>query len=237
MLTYPYAVPTTLGSAGWNKDITPAADVATQVPTTSNGGITNGGKTYTFHIKHGVEWNSSPARPVTRGRLHPRVQGLRQPGQPGRQPLYYTATIAGMDAVLRRRDRVLREEESTRRPRPTSPTSRTRTPSPGSPRRTRLDAAVHTWSSRPRTSCTCMAMPFASARPVEYDSYVPNSAQLNQHIDVRRPLPDHLERAGQVAHDDQEPGLEAVYRPDPAPVRQRGHADDRGYLGHDPAGR
>ena len=27
-----------------------------------------------------------------------------------------------------------------------------------------------------------LAMPFASARPVEYDSYVPNSAQLNTHL-------------------------------------------------------
>ncbi len=26
-----------------------------------------------------------------------------------------------------------------------------------------------------------MAMPFTSARPVEYDSYVPNSLQLDQH--------------------------------------------------------
>src|SRR5215472_15586658 len=40
---------------------TVAADVASTLPTTANGGITNGGKTYTFHIRPGVQWNSTPA--------------------------------------------------------------------------------------------------------------------------------------------------------------------------------
>ena len=42
-----------------------AADVATTVPTTSNGGITNGGLTYTFHLRSGVMWNSKPGPQVT----------------------------------------------------------------------------------------------------------------------------------------------------------------------------
>ena len=33
------------------KATTIAADMASTLPTTSNGGITNGGKTYTFHIR------------------------------------------------------------------------------------------------------------------------------------------------------------------------------------------
>src|ERR1700745_895269 len=44
---------------------TVAADVASTIPTTSNGGITNGGKTYTFHIRSGVQWNTSPPSQVT----------------------------------------------------------------------------------------------------------------------------------------------------------------------------
>jgi peptide/nickel transport system substrate-binding protein len=39
--------------------------VASTVPSTSNGRITNGGKTYTSHIRSGVMWNSSPPRQVT----------------------------------------------------------------------------------------------------------------------------------------------------------------------------
>src|ERR1022692_3369782 len=61
LLSYPYAVSTSLTSAGWKKSTTPAADVATVVPTTANGGINNGGKTYTFHMQPGVEWNTTPA--------------------------------------------------------------------------------------------------------------------------------------------------------------------------------
>src|SRR5215472_6481362 len=41
--------------------ITVAPDAASTLPTTANGGITNGGKTYTFHIRPGVQWNSTPA--------------------------------------------------------------------------------------------------------------------------------------------------------------------------------
>src|SRR5215831_14899405 len=58
LLTYPTAPGKTLGSAGWKKNITPVPDVATKVPTTSNGGVTNRGLTYTFHIKKGVDWNT-----------------------------------------------------------------------------------------------------------------------------------------------------------------------------------
>ena len=33
-------------------------DAATSVPTIANGGVTGGGKTYTFHIKPGVKWDT-----------------------------------------------------------------------------------------------------------------------------------------------------------------------------------
>ncbi|MBO0773751.1 MAG: ABC transporter substrate-binding protein, partial [Actinobacteria bacterium] len=65
LLQYPTVAYTGTSGAGWKKTTTPAADMATEVPTTSNGGITNGGKTYTFHIKKGVMWDSSPPRQVT----------------------------------------------------------------------------------------------------------------------------------------------------------------------------
>jgi peptide/nickel transport system substrate-binding protein len=42
------------------KVTTVAPDLATALPT-----VTNGGKTYAITIKSGVDWNSSPARPVT----------------------------------------------------------------------------------------------------------------------------------------------------------------------------
>src|SRR5215472_5150253 len=54
LVSYPSVSYTSLGAAGWKTDITPVADMATQLPTTSNGGISHHGLTYTFQIKPGA---------------------------------------------------------------------------------------------------------------------------------------------------------------------------------------
>jgi peptide/nickel transport system substrate-binding protein len=71
-------------------------DIATKVPTTSNGGITNGEKTYTFHLKSGVDWNTSPPRQVTAADFVREFKAFCNPVSPVGNPLYYTATIAGL---------------------------------------------------------------------------------------------------------------------------------------------
>ena len=60
LLSYPTVPATSTTSSAWTKATTPVPDVAAAVPSTSNGGITNGGKTYTFHIKSGVDWDTNP---------------------------------------------------------------------------------------------------------------------------------------------------------------------------------
>ena len=47
------------------KTTTAVPDIATEIPTMQNGGISKDGKTYTIHIRQGVKWNTSPARQVT----------------------------------------------------------------------------------------------------------------------------------------------------------------------------
>lgn len=56
LFTYP-AIP------GHTTDV--AADLATEIPTRANGGISADGKTITVHLRSGVLWNTTPARPVT----------------------------------------------------------------------------------------------------------------------------------------------------------------------------
>jgi peptide/nickel transport system substrate-binding protein len=180
MLTYPYAVPTTIGSPGWNKAITPVADIATVVPTTSNGGITNGGTTYTFHIRPGVDWNSSPPRQVTASDFIREFKAFANPVSPVGNSLYYTATIAGMAQYSNAEAAYF----SNKAHQPTAANianyqnthsiSGLSAPNPMTLQITLIKPAAD--------FIYMMAMPFASARPVEYDSYVPNSAQLNQHI-------------------------------------------------------
>jgi len=64
------------------KTTMPAPDLATQIPTRSNGGISADGLTYTITLRQGVRWNTNPPRPVTAADV---VRGLKRtcnPAQP-----------------------------------------------------------------------------------------------------------------------------------------------------------
>ena len=136
LLQYPTVPYTGTSGAGWTATTTPAADVATEVPTVANGGITNGGKTYTFHIKPGVDWNTSPPRQVTSQDFLREFKAFFNPVSPVGNPVYYEARSPGSPRTPTPRPPTSRSSQ-TRRPRRTSPTSRTRTASPASRRRTR----------------------------------------------------------------------------------------------------
>jgi peptide/nickel transport system substrate-binding protein len=179
LLTYPYAVDPTITSAGWKKATTPVPDIATAVPTTANGGITNGGKTYTFHIKPGVTWNTSPPRQVTASDFIREFKAFFNPVSPVGNGLYYTSTIAGL--LKYQNQETAYFAVKSHKPTATNIANFQNT---------------HTISglSAPNSSTLqiklvqpasdflyMMAMPFTSARPVEYDAYVPNSNQLDTH--------------------------------------------------------
>ena len=75
-----------------------APDLAEVLPTVENGGISADGRTYTFHLRRGVLWNTTPPREVN---AHDLVRGLKlicNPLNPAGAPGYYTTTIAGMAA-------------------------------------------------------------------------------------------------------------------------------------------
>jgi peptide/nickel transport system substrate-binding protein len=177
LLTYPTAPGKTLNSSGWKKNITPVPDVATAVPTTSNGGITNGGKTYTFHLKKGVDWNTHPARQVTSQDFLREYKAFCNPVSPVGNPLYYEATIKGLTQYCNT------EAAAFKHIKPTA---------------TNIAAFQNSHSISGITTPNSMtikfqllqsasdfiymlAMPFTSARPAEYNKYVPNSLQLDQH--------------------------------------------------------
>ena len=73
------------------KSDTVVPDMATSLPT-----ISSDGKTYTFHLRSGVMWNTTPARAVTSKDF---VIGLKRECDPAIAPLgnpgYYSAEIAG----------------------------------------------------------------------------------------------------------------------------------------------
>lgn len=59
-----------------------APDLATEIPTTQNGGISKDGKTYTIHLRKGAMWNTSPARQVTAADVVRGVKRTCNPVQP-----------------------------------------------------------------------------------------------------------------------------------------------------------
>lgn len=64
------------------KNTTPVADLATEIPTAANGGISADGKTYTIKIRPGAKWNTSPARQVTAADMVRGVKRTANPVQP-----------------------------------------------------------------------------------------------------------------------------------------------------------
>ena len=180
LLSYPTLPYTSTSDANWVKDITPVADVATEVPTVANGGITNGGKTYAFHIKQGVDWNTTPARQVTSQDFVREYKAFFNPVSPVGNPVYYESTIAGLTAYANA------ETAYFANPKVHPPTAANiahfqDTHSISGIATPNTSTIQFTLTAPASDFLYMLAMPFTSARPAEYDSYVPNSLQLDQH--------------------------------------------------------
>jgi peptide/nickel transport system substrate-binding protein len=180
LVAYPTEPYTSTGSAGWTASTTPTADVATEVPTVANGGITDGGRVYTFHIKPGVDWDTTPARQVTAEDFVREFKAFFNPVSPVGNPGYYTSTIAGLNAYDTAETNFF---ANTKKEPPTAANIAGFQNSHTISGVTAVnDSTLQFTLTSPASDFLYMlAMPFASARPVEYDSYVPNSLQLDQH--------------------------------------------------------
>jgi peptide/nickel transport system substrate-binding protein len=180
LLSYPTVPYTGTSGAGWTATTTPTADVATEVPTVANGGITNGGKTYTFHIKPGVDWNTTPPRQVTSQDFLREFKAFFNPVSPVGNPVYYTSTIAGMQTYDNEETAYF--ANATAHPPTAANITNFQNTHSISGITTPNSSTIQFTLMAPATDFLYMlAMPFASARPVEYDAYVPNSLQLDQH--------------------------------------------------------
>jgi peptide/nickel transport system substrate-binding protein len=180
MLSYPYAVPTTIGSPGWIKATTPVPDVATAVPTTANGGITHNGTVYTFHIRPGVMWNSSPPRQVVADDFIREFKAFANPVSPVGNSLYFTATIKGLSQYFAAETKFFANKAN--KPTAANITNFQNTHNISGITAPNSSTLQITLIKPAADFIYMMAMPFTSARPVEYDKYVPNSAQLDQHL-------------------------------------------------------
>jgi len=155
------------------KAITVAPDIATALPTASNGGITNGGKTYTFHIRKGVDWNTSPATQVTSADFLREFKWMCNPSLGVGNPGYYEPVIVGMTSYCNAFAKV--------KPNPSAMTSFTNSHSISGIKTPDSMTIQFTLTQPANDFLNILAMPFASARPASYDKYLPDSAQFRQH--------------------------------------------------------
>jgi len=84
-----YTYPTVQGGAN---QVNPVPDLATAMPT-----VTNGGKTYTITIRQGAMWNTTPPRQVTAEDFIYGLKRLCNPSSPNPAQQYYTQTIQGFN--------------------------------------------------------------------------------------------------------------------------------------------
>jgi ABC-type transport system substrate-binding protein len=154
--------------ANFAQQIKPVPDVATAYPT-----ITDGGKTYTIHIRNGVMWDTTPPRQVTAADFVREFKVLCNPASPVGAPGYYENTIVGMASYCNGFAKV----------KPTVSAIAGYVNShnvPGVVATGPLTLVFHLM--HPATDwLNILAMGFSSARPAEYMNYVPDSAQFRQH--------------------------------------------------------
>src|SRR4029450_10802236 len=160
-------------SADQTKAITPVPDLASELPTTANGGITANGKTYTIHLRQGVLWNTHPARAVTAADVVLGLKRLCNPVSPVGAPGYYTDTIVGMKAYCDGFAKVNGDAASI--------AAYINGHDVAGVRAVGDSTVVFTLLQPASDFLNILAMPFASPAPSEYLNYVPDSASFRQH--------------------------------------------------------
>ena len=148
-------------------------DAAVAVPTRANGGISADGKTYTFHVRRGVRWDTTPPRQVSADDFVREFKMLCNPASPTGAPGYFTSTILGMASYC----------DGFARVKGTAPAINRYVGShrlPGVVATGPLTLVFRLTNPAP-DFLNILAMPFCSARPAEYAKYVPDSADFRQH--------------------------------------------------------
>jgi peptide/nickel transport system substrate-binding protein len=176
LLSYPSIPDPTISSPGWKADITPVPDVAAAMPT-----VTNGGKTYTFHLKTNVFWSTTPKRAVVSTDFLREYKAFCNPVAPVGNDLYFVDTIAGLKQYCAQETAYF---ANAKKHPPTAANianfqnshsiSGILTPNP--------TTIVFNLLAPAADFPEIVSMPFTSARPVEYDSYVPDSLPMRQHL-------------------------------------------------------
>jgi peptide/nickel transport system substrate-binding protein len=182
LVTYPTVSYNKVGDAGWKTDTTPVPDVATSIPTVANGGITDHGTTYTFHIKKGVDWQTGAQ--VTSYDFAREYYAFPNPAAPVGNSGYFISTIAGFKQYFNAETAYFASKSHP----PTAAniahwaeTAQAKNQITGITTPNSSTIVFHLVEPA-ADFLYILAMPFNSARPASYNNYVPDSAAFRQHL-------------------------------------------------------
>jgi peptide/nickel transport system substrate-binding protein len=137
--------------------------------------ISNGGKTYTFTIKTGVKWDTTPARQVTAADFARGIGRVCNPVAPFGSSSYVTNTIVGFKAFCDGELKIGTSASALKNYLAQHLKNVTGMVANGQTLTFHLLAPANDFSN-------ILALPFASAVPVEYLKYAPDSAQLGKNL-------------------------------------------------------
>ena len=155
--------------------ITPTPDVAAEIPTVTNGGVSRDGTRYEIRLRRDVLWNTSPPREVTAADF---VRGFKRMCCPVTRAgaiAYYTSSIRGMAEFCDRYSAGVGPDATAEEL--------------AAFQNANEIAGVHAVDERTlvyelirpaNDFLNLLSMHFASAAPVEYDAYVPDSPEFRR---------------------------------------------------------
>ncbi|HEX3780849.1 MAG TPA: ABC transporter substrate-binding protein [Pseudonocardiaceae bacterium] len=156
-----------------NTATTPVPDLATVVPTKTNGGISADGKTYTIHLKPNVDWDTTPARPVTADDV---LLGFKRLCNPTENtvgaPQYYEGVIDGMTQYCNGFTNVAQTIPAFKTYMTGNNISGIKVINPATVQFSLMAPAAD--------FVNILAMGFSSPAPVEYLNYMPDDANFRQ---------------------------------------------------------
>lgn len=157
-----------------NSDNTkPVADLATDIPTAANGGISADGKTYTIKIRPGAKWDTTPARQVTAADMVRGVKRTANPVQPFGGIPDFANLIVGYKAFADGFAKVAKTPAAIE-------AYIEKTPLPGVVAKD--DTTIEFHLTQPATYFVDMlTLPAFSPAPVEALKYLPASTELGNH--------------------------------------------------------
>ncbi|WP_051944283.1 ABC transporter substrate-binding protein [Streptacidiphilus rugosus] len=167
LFTYPASTDST-------KANTLVADLATELPTQANGGISADGLTYTIHLRPDAMWNTTPARAIT---AQDEVLGMKRLCNPTPNAVgalgYYAGVIAGFKEYC----------DGFAKVKPTIADIKTYITGHDISGVTAVDAnTVKFTLVKPANDfVNILAMPFSSPAPQEYLAYLPDDANFRSH--------------------------------------------------------